>query len=132
MDSDDNDFVKEIIELSGGGVDVAFECVGNVEAAETSLEIVKSGSTVLLFGLPDQAVTLSLKLQSLFHKEISIKTSFLNPFTFQTAVDLLVTGKISVEQFNPVQVPFNNEEVVSLFNNSKDNSVVKYMVIPNN
>jgi len=46
--------------------------------------------------------------------------------------DLLVSGKISIEQFNSVQVSFGNEELVSIFNNSKNNSVVKYMVTPNN
>jgi L-iditol 2-dehydrogenase len=132
LDSDNVNCIQEIVELSGGGVDVVFECVGKVVAAETSLKIVKSGGTVLLFGLPDYSSTLSLNLQSLFHKEISIRSSLLNPFTFQTAVDLLVLEKISVEKFNPVHVPFNNEEIVSLFNNSKNNSVVKYMVIPNN
>jgi 2-desacetyl-2-hydroxyethyl bacteriochlorophyllide A dehydrogenase len=132
FDSNDADFVQEIIELSGGGVDVVFECVGKVVASETSLKIVKSGSTVLLFGLPDYSATISLNLQSFFHKEISIKSSLLNPFTFHTAVDLLVSGKISVEQFNSEQVSFRNEELVSLFNNSKNNSVVKYMITPNN
>ena len=132
VDSDDADIIQEIIGLSGGGFDVVLECVGNVIAAESSLKIVKRGGTVLLFGLPDFSASITLKLQSFFQKEISLKSSLLNPFTFQTAVDLLVSGKISVEQFNPVQVSFRNEELVTLFNNSKNNSVVKYMVAPNN
>ena len=132
VDSNDTDFLQNIIELSGGGVDVVFECAGNVVAAETSVKIVKSGGTVLLFGLPDFSASIKLKLQEFFHKEISLRSSLLNPFTFQTAVDLLVSGKISVEQFNPVQVSFRNEELVTLFNNLKDNSIVKYMVAPNN
>ena len=132
MDSDEADFIQKIIELSGGGADVVFECVGNVVAAETSLKIVKSGGTVLLFGLPDHSATLSLKLQSFFHKEISLRSSLLNPFTFQTAVDLLVAEKVSVEKFNPVSVSFKNEDLSSIFNHSRDKSVVKYMVIPNN
>jgi hypothetical protein len=47
-------------------------------------------------------------------------------------IDLLVSRKISVEQFNSVQVSFGNEELVSIFNNSKNNLVIKYMVTPNN
>ena len=132
LDSHDSNLIKKVLDLTCGGVDVVIECVGKSEAAWTSLQIVKEGGTVLLFGLAEQSSTISLKLQSFFHREISIRSSLLNPFTFQTAVDLLVSGKISVEQFNSVQVSFRNEELVSLFNNSKNNSVVKYMITPNN
>lgn len=132
LDSRDSNLIEKVLDLTCGGVDVVIECVGKSDAAWTSLQIVKEGGTVLLFGLAEQSSTISLKLQSFFHREISIRSSLLNPFTFQTAVDLLVSGKISVEQFNSVQVSFRNEELVSLFNNSKNSSVVKYMVTPNN
>ena len=132
FDSNDVGFINELIELTSGGVDVVFECVGNADASQTSVRIVKKSGTVLLFGLPDQTAALSLNLQSLFHKEISLNTSLLNPFTYQTAVDLLVSGKVSVAKFNPARIAFENEKLSSLFNNGKDNSVIKYIVLPNN
>jgi len=132
LDSRDSNLIEKVLDLTSGGVDVVIECVGKSDAAWTSLQIVKEGGTVLLFGLAEQSAAISLKLQSFFHREISIRSSLLNPFTFQTAVDLLISGKISIEQFGAVQVSFRNEELVSLFNNSKNNSVIKYMVTPNN
>ena len=86
----------------------------------------------MLFGLPDYSAVIILKLQSFFHKEISLRSSLLNPFTFKNAVDLLIAKKIVVEKLNPKLIPFFEKDITSLFNGSKNNSVVKYMVTPNN
>ena len=103
-----------------------------VGSCETDLNIVNGVGNALLSGLPEHSTAIAWKLQSFFQKVLSIKSSILNPFTFQMVIDLFVSDKISVKQFNPLQVSFRNQELVSVFNNSINNSVVKYMVAPNN
>ncbi|MGE5400286.1 MAG: zinc-dependent alcohol dehydrogenase family protein [Ignavibacteriales bacterium] len=119
-------------ELTPGGTDVVIECVGSSKAAETALKQVKKGGRLVIFGLADPKAYVSLYLQSFFHKELTIKSSILNPNTFQTAVDLLVMGKIRTDIFNPVSVHLKNEEINSLFTEPRNTAIVKYMIMPDN
>ena len=123
---------KAIKDLTSGGADVVIECAGNSSASKTSINLVKKGGTVVLFGLTDTKDFIELYLQSFFHKEISIRGSLLNPFTFQPAVDLLVSGKVRVDLFNINEIKLNNDEIKKLFAVPRNNSVIKYMIIPSN
>lgn len=129
-DPTDENSLEMIKDHAPGGTDVVIECVGSSKAAEFALKQVKKGGTLVIFGLADPEAFINLYLQSFFHKELTIKSSILNPNTFQTAVDLLVTGKIRTDLFNPSQVRLTNSNINALFNDPKDSSIIKYMVIP--
>jgi L-iditol 2-dehydrogenase len=111
--------------------DIVIECAGTQESAELSLIIIKEGGKIVLFGKAAPSEFLSLNLQSFFHKELTIKASLLNPYTFQTAVDLLVTGKIKVDSFKIEKINLSQPMINKLFQQPKDGSVVKYMLEPN-
>lgn len=132
FDPQSEDFVASFIDQTSGGADVVIECAGSETAAKTALGIIKKGGTLVIFGLANPKAALSIYLQAFFHKELTIKSSILNPNTFQTAVDLLVNGKIDTRLFNPVTVSLIDDEIDSLFKNIRDSSVIKYMVVPEN
>lgn len=123
---------EQISDLTSGGADVVIECAGNSSAVKTSFELVKKGGTIVIFGLADSKDYIPLYLQSFFHKELNIKSSLLNPFTFQTAVDLLVSNRVRVDLFKTAKLKLEYHDMNKLFNEPRDNSVIKYMVIPNN
>ncbi len=124
--------LEEIIDITSGGVDVAIECVGNSNAVETAIRIVRKGGNVLIFGLSGDDEYIKLYLQKFFHKEITLKTSLLNPFTFQTAVELLTSSKINVDLFNPTKMNLTESDINKIFNSPRSKDVIKYMVFPNN
>jgi 2-desacetyl-2-hydroxyethyl bacteriochlorophyllide A dehydrogenase len=126
------DFLESFIDQTNGGADVVIECVGSEQAAKTSLNIVRKGGTLVVFGLASPKAQLHIFLQQLFHKELTLKSSILNPNTFQNAVDLLVSGKIETKLFNPKLVPLKNDNINSLFSTKRDSSIIKYMVVPDN
>ena len=123
-------FASDFENISSGGADVVIECVGNKSAAELAFKLVKPGGTVVIFGLADPNAAISLNLQSFFHKELTVKGSLLNPFTFQTAVDLLISKKIRMDVFNPFTIPLQAESLDSLFSKERDKTIIKYMVVP--
>jgi len=128
----DENALKEIVEITSGGVDVAIECVGSSKAAKLALSLVKKGGNVLFFGLASADDYIKLFLQSYFHKEINLKTSLLNPFTFQTAVDLLTSSKIKVDLLNPTKMNLTDNDIYKIFKTKKSDDVIKYMIFPNN
>lgn len=126
----DEDSAENLRDLTSGGTDVVIECVGSQKAAEFALKQVKKGGTLVIFGLADPKAFISLYLQSFFHKELTIKSSILNPNTFQTAVDLLVTGKIRTDLFAPHMVNLKNDDITALFNDPRSSTIIKYMIMP--
>lgn len=129
-DPSDENSLEAMREHTPNGTDVVIECVGSQKAAEFALKQVKKGGTLVIFGLADPKAFINLYLQAFFHKELTIKSSILNPNTFQTAVDLLVTGKIRTDLLNPQMVNLRNNEISALFNDPRDSAIIKYMVIP--
>jgi 2-desacetyl-2-hydroxyethyl bacteriochlorophyllide A dehydrogenase len=123
-------FSLDFESVVSGGADVVIECAGNPSAAELAFKLVKPGGKIVIFGLSDPSAAVSLNLQSFFHKELTVKSSLLNPFTFQTAVDFLVSNKIRVDVLNPFTIPLQTESLGSLFSKERDKTIIKYMVIP--
>jgi len=65
------------------------ECVGIIPTAITAINIASKGATVVLFGVFDQDNVLPIKPSDLFNKELTIKSSYINPYTMQRAINLL-------------------------------------------
>ncbi|MDR3667982.1 MAG: zinc-dependent alcohol dehydrogenase family protein [Ignavibacteriaceae bacterium] len=126
------DTLEKIIHLTYGGADTVIECVGNQVAGESALNLVRKGGKILIFGLSNNSDLIKVYMQTFFHKELTLKSSILNPYTFQSAVDLLVNNKINVEIFNPHPVLLNQDSVEKLFNRSDNKNIIKFMVTPNN
>jgi len=73
-------------------VDRVIECVGVGAAQQTALRIAGKGATVVMFGVSDAAATLPISLYDAFTKELTVKTSFVNPHTTERALRLLACG----------------------------------------
>jgi len=109
---------------------VVVECVGNSEAAELSVALARKGGTIVLFGLAASGDTLNLDLQSAFHRELCIRFSLLNPFTFQSAVDLLVAGRVQVGPLAPVSLQLEDLPDILSSAHREGAGAIKYQIIP--
>ena len=90
---------EEIKKLADGGrVARVIECVGNKHAEATALRVAGKGATVVFFGVADEKETMPFSAYDAFAKELTIKTSFVNPFTTKRAVDMLASGMISADK----------------------------------
>jgi 2-desacetyl-2-hydroxyethyl bacteriochlorophyllide A dehydrogenase len=124
---DDSVSINNLIELTHGGFDVVLECVGSKDAVEQSNRLIRRGGTLVIFGLADKSSYINLNLFDIFRKEISIKTSFLNPFTFQRAINLLASGRINVRAIQPKQ--YTIQDIKKVFNSNSSSDVIKYQII---
>ena len=73
----DPDCVEQVREITRGGVDYAFELVGNVDAMHTAYKIVRYGGTVVVAGLPALGSTFSVDQCDLVGQEKSIRGSYM-------------------------------------------------------
>lgn len=129
FDPKEDQLVAQICDMTSGGADVVIECVGSVQAAELSLKLARRGGKIVMFGQASKGATVSLNLQQIFSGELTIMGSLHNPFTFQTAVNLIVSGKVRIDLLNPI--PMSLENLPGLLNGSNSSSAIKHQISPN-
>lgn len=94
-----NDNTEEILKKNNiFNIDKVIDCAGKVQTAEYSIKYAGKGAEIMLFGLtaPDDEV--KIKPFEMFQKELTIKTSFVNPYAFERAANLLANGIIDVSE----------------------------------
>jgi alcohol dehydrogenase len=73
----DADCIEQVRDLTGGGVDYAFELSGGVDAMTTAYGVVQYGGTVVICGLPPATASFSINQCDLVGQEKSIRGSYM-------------------------------------------------------
>ena len=93
----------------GEGADIVIECVATPATWEQSVEMVRKGGVVNLFGGPASGTRVSFDTNRLHYGDITLKASFHHtPETCRRAFDLIVTGKIRAEDFITATSPLSD------------------------
>jgi L-iditol 2-dehydrogenase len=74
--SSENAKKKILDETEGRGVDVAIIATGNLQALLDSVDYVRRGGWIVLFGVPSKGATLTLDMSVIYSKEITLVTSY--------------------------------------------------------
>jgi 2-desacetyl-2-hydroxyethyl bacteriochlorophyllide A dehydrogenase len=125
----DEKIFEEVKELTNSQVDVVIECVGSKDTVENAIKIAGKGGKVVIFGLAPKDQGITLNLQYLFQKELKIFNSFLNPFTFKPAIDLLINKKISVQKLITKQIRL--KDISNIFSSNNISGSIKVQLINN-
>ena len=102
------------------------ECVGVRPAQKTALTVADKGATVVMFGVSDAADELPINLYDAFLKELTIKTSFVNPFTTQRAINILNSGALDADKI--ICKDLTMEEAIEEFANPTYSRMGKVIV----
>jgi threonine dehydrogenase-like Zn-dependent dehydrogenase len=121
--------LEQISDFTSGGPDVVIECAGNSKAVELAVNLPKRGGRVIIFGLSGKKDTVNINLQDFFLKELSIKGSLLNPFTFSRSVELLVNKKIQAGKLKAALSPL--EELKDILSSPRKSTIIKHQITPN-
>lgn len=115
-------------DLQNRGADVVIECVGNRHATQRAFDAAGRGATVLLFSVPKPDATFPVPMYDIFHKELTILGSFVNPDTHQRAVELLNSGRIRTDLLITHRFPVEQtEEAIQMQMSSES---IKVLVTP--
>ncbi len=84
----------------GEGADVVIECVATPATWEQSVEMVRKGGTVNLFGGPPSGTRVSFDTNRLHYGDITLKASFHHtPATCRRAFALITSGQVRAQDF---------------------------------
>lgn len=94
-----DELAETILTLTGGvGADIAIEAAGQTSAARQALTVIRSGGTVVWFGVCPQADEVAVRPHEINEREMTVRGSNINPFTHQTALTLIERGRVSVKE----------------------------------
>jgi alcohol dehydrogenase len=110
----DADAAEQVREITGGGVDFAFEMAGAVRAMELAYKITRRGGTTVTAGLPPPGAALPLPLVQLVAEERTVKGSYIGTCVptrdipryialyraGRLPVDRLMSGKLQLDEIN--------------------------------
>ncbi len=123
----DDNFIAEIKSIQSHA-DVIIECVGKSETVDLAVQLAGKGTKIVIFGLAPSDHNVTLNLQYLFKNELMIINSYLNPFTFGSAINLLASGRVNVRKLISDQIALKN--INRIFQNGT-NGNIKQQIINN-
>ena len=100
-----------------GRFDVLFECSGVAAAVASAIPALKPGSILMQLGIGGD---MTLPMQAITAKEIELRGSFRFHAEFQTAVEMMQSGRLDVSPL--ITHRFDLEDAVAAFNMAADRS----------
>jgi len=122
------DVPAEVRRATGGGADVALECVGASEPIQTAVASVRRGGAVVLVG--NIAPSIQLPLQAVVTNEITLLGTCASSGEYPRAIELLASGAVDVRSLISLVAPL--EEGPMLFERlySGDPGLMKVVLQP--
>ena len=84
------------------------------------------GATIMYFGLASPEDAYPLKPDDVFKKELTITSSFINPYTFERAIRVLESGTIELESLITNIVPL--DQITDVFTKPEYRRAGKAMI----
>ncbi len=128
LDPNGADIPEVLAKLGITQIDVVIECVGRISTLETAIKIAGKYSTVMMFGLTKPNDELSIKPFEIFKKEITLKASYINPYTQQRALDLISSRRIDVSSMIYEKIPL--KELPEVLADKDRRRLGKFIVTP--
>ena len=122
--------VSSFDELQPDTYDIVIDATGAIPVMNRTIEYVRKGGTVLLFGVPPSGRNLEVEGFKLFQKGLTLLSSFTSVRNSFQAVDLLRSGQVRVESLISHRLPLHEMPRALELIESRDPAVKKVIVHP--
>jgi 2-desacetyl-2-hydroxyethyl bacteriochlorophyllide A dehydrogenase len=129
LDPTTGDVQAEVARLTRVGADVVIESAGRLETAQLAIKLARRGGTVLQFGVVSPDKVIEVAPYDVFYKELTIRGSFVNPFTHARAVDLLARKQVEVMPL--VTHRFSLDDAAKALETAQGRDAIKVLLTPN-
>ena len=107
-------------------VNVVIECVGNVHTQADAVRFAGKGATIMYFGLAAPEESFPIRPDDIFKKELHITSSYINPYSFERAIQILESGTVELESLITNVVPL--DEIADVFTKPEYRRTGKVMI----
>lgn len=126
IDPFNEDLAGKLKEHNIKRVGTVIESAGRPSAIEQAIQVAGNKSTVMMFGLTKPDETITVKPFEIFKKEITLKSSYINPYTHRRALNMIVSGKLDVSSM--IYRTAGLEELPGILADKKARGAGKYII----
>jgi len=119
---------RRLRELAPTGFDVVVDATGALSVLGPTLGLTRTGGTVFVYGMTAEATQWPVAPYDIFRRELTIKGSFAQQFSFDRALAALRTGR--VDPTGLINRRFGLDEYAEALDAVSDSSVVKSVLVP--
>jgi D-arabinitol dehydrogenase (NADP+) len=123
--------VASFDELQTDAFDIVIDATGAIPVMNRTIDYVRKGGTVLLFGVPPSGRNLEMEGFKIFQKGLTMMSSFTSVRNSFQAVDLLQSGQVRVDSLISHRLPLDEMPRALELIESRDPAVKKVIVRPN-
>jgi S-(hydroxymethyl)glutathione dehydrogenase / alcohol dehydrogenase len=131
VDASSGDPVQQIKDITGGGAEYTFECIGNKRAAEQSFESLQNGGTATIVGMIPVGQKIELDGTSfLFEKKVQGSNMGSNRFRrdMPRLIDFYLQGRLKLDEM--ITRTGKLEDVNEAFRAMKAGEIARMVLIP--
>ncbi len=131
VNSNDGDPVEQVKELTGGGVDYAFECIGLKLTIQQTVGMLKKGGAAVLVGVLPLSETVELSASDITLSEKRVLGSFMGSNAFRRDmphyVDFYLDGRLRLDEMISARIPI--EEVNNAFDSMRKGEIARTVIV---
>ncbi|WP_382308014.1 zinc-dependent alcohol dehydrogenase family protein [Herbiconiux sp. UC225_62] len=123
------DFADDLLaQTDGRGFDIVIDATGALGVLEHAIPLTRTGGTVFVYGMTAEAAMLLIAPYQVFRRELTIKGSFAQQFSFDRALAALRNGR--VDTAGMVTHRFTLEEYADALAAVADSACIKAVIRP--
>jgi D-arabinitol dehydrogenase (NADP+) len=84
--------------IAPDGFDIVVDATGSPDVQRAGLDLIRDGGTFFVYGMAPEEATLPVRPYDVFRRELTIKGSFAQAFSFDRAMLALRTGRVRVDE----------------------------------
>ena len=131
VDAKATDAVAAVMELTGGGADFVFECIGLVPTVQQAVAMTGRGGTTVLVGIVPVTELVPISAADLTLQEKKIVGSYMgsNRFRFDMPkyVDFYLDGRLKLDEMISARIPL--EQVNGAFDRMRKGEVARQVIV---
>lgn len=126
-----DEVVSRMEDLKPDTYDIVIDATGAIPVMNRTIDFVRKGGTVLLFGVPPSGKNMEMEGFKIFQKGLTMLSSFTSVRNSFQAVNLLQSGKIRVDNLISHRLPLHEMPRALEMIESRDPAVKKVILQPN-
>lgn len=118
----------QLRDLAPAGFDVVIDATGAPAVLAQTLALTRTGGTVFVYGMTPETSVWAVSPYDVFRRELTIKGSFAQQFSFDRALGALRTGRVDPRSM--ISKRFDLDSYGDALAAVADSSVVKVVIVP--
>ncbi|MGC0363476.1 D-arabinitol dehydrogenase (NADP+) [Rhodococcus sp. 27YEA15] len=110
------------------GFDVVIDATGSVNVLAETVDLTRTGGTVFVYGMAAEAAKWPISPYEIFRRELTVKGSFAQQFSFDRAISALRSGRVSADGLVTHRFPLHR--YAEALDAVRDSNCVKAMIVP--